>query len=74
MNPSKVMGTHPFTEASLTARAEKPQEGFRVYCREINTPRPAASHITLQLRVRILPHSLISPLGFSLTGEAKNPV
>lgn len=54
MNPSKVVGTHPFSEASLTARAEKPQKGFRVYCRDIKTPHPAASHITLQLHGKIL--------------------
>lgn len=71
MNPSEVMGTRPLAKASLTARAVKPQEGFRVYCGDIKTPRPSASHVTLQLRVRILPHALTSPLGFSLTGEAK---
>ena len=71
MNPSKVVGTHPFAKASLTASAEKPQEGFRVYCGDIKTPRPVASHITLQLHARILPHALTSPSGFSLTDEAK---
>lgn len=74
MNCSKAVGTHPFAEASLTARAEKPQEGFSVYCGDIKTPRPAASHIMLQLRVRILVHALKSPLGFMLTGEAKKHV
>lgn len=68
MNSSKVTGTHPLTKASLIAR-----ESFRVYCGDIAS-RPAASHITLQLRVRILPHALISPSGFSLTGEAKKYV
>lgn len=71
MNPSEVMGTRPLAKASLTARAIKPQEGFRVCFGDIKTPRPAASHVTLQLRLRILPHALTSPLGFSLTGEAK---
>lgn len=62
---------YPFAEASLIAKAEKPQEGIRVCCRDIKTPHPAASHITLQLHVRILLHALISPLGFTLTGEVK---
>lgn len=53
MSPGKVVGTHPFAEASLTVRAEKPQEGFRVYYRDIKTPHPATSHITLQLCVRV---------------------
>lgn len=71
MNSSEVMGARLLAEASLRARAGKPQEGFRVYCGDIKTLRPAASHVTLQLHVRILPHTLRSPVGFSLTGEAK---
>lgn len=64
MNPDNIVATYPFAKAFLTARVEKSQESFRVYCQDIKTPHLAASHITLQLPVRILPHALVSASGF----------